>query len=437
LNWSPYSSSGGNEFAVASPQQGQTPQAVSAPKLLTLTRSSSGVNDRLYYNSTLPAQVEVSADIYANTLQPTHVIARGSGLDTASPTYYAASIISGTTVKLLKVVSGNTTVLTQLTSSAYTANLWVRTTISVSGSSLKAQVVRLDNAQYLNSSGQWQTGQAWALTWTDTDITGPGQVGLGSPPQYQQTVSFDDFSAVVLPENFDGPAINGLPPGWAQGSNITGVSTFAVSPSQSLSAPNSLASTSTLSGVSGWAYNDTLQPADVQVSAAVNLNTLLPAQVFARGTGLTTTAPTYYAATVTGRGLGLEIEKVVAGDRISLAGPVISSSYFNTWAQVTLDVRGSTVQAQVYRPDTAMYLNSVGDWQADQTWALTVTDTSIAGPGKVGVGRAAQYAGTVAFDDFTITPVPAGSLPSWCGEREKGTFMFSAWSCGAAPLVGG
>src|SRR5262249_47336719 len=188
--WSQYSSSGGNEFAVASPQQGQTPQAVSAPKLLTLTRSSSGVNDRLYYNSALPAQVEVSADIYANTLQPTHVIARGSGLGTASPTYYAASIISGTTVKLLKVVGGTTTVLGQpLTSSAYTANLWLRTTISVSGSTLKAQVVRLDTAQYLNSSGQWQAGQAWALTATHTHITGPGPGGLGRAPPHQPTRS--------------------------------------------------------------------------------------------------------------------------------------------------------------------------------------------------------------------------------------------------------
>jgi hypothetical protein len=37
-----------------------------------------------------------------------------------------------------------------------------------------------------------------------------------------------------------------------------------------------------------------------------------------------------------------------------------------------------------------------------QPWALTVTDSAIAGPGLVGLDRPAQYAGTIYFDDFNV-----------------------------------
>lgn len=48
---------------------------------------------------------------------------------------------------------------------------------------------------YLNSSGLWQTTATWAVTATDSSISGPGLVGLGQAANSQQKVTFDDFQA--------------------------------------------------------------------------------------------------------------------------------------------------------------------------------------------------------------------------------------------------
>src|SRR5207302_4655931 len=127
---------------------------------------------------------------------------------------------------------------------------------------------------------------------------------------------FDDFSVTPLAaapppppaqgvsEAFDTTAAGALPSGWAQYSN-TGTAAFGVSASQALSPANALAVTAGTSGLSARAWLTAAQPADVQVSAAVYLNSLIPAQVLARGSGLAGTTPTYYALSLT-RGLNLQ-----------------------------------------------------------------------------------------------------------------------------------
>jgi hypothetical protein len=156
-----------------------------------------------------------------------------------------------------------------------------------------------------------------------------------------------------------------------------------------------------------WVNSTTV--ADVQVSAAVYLDSLIPAQVFARGSGLNTTTASYYALSIA-RGLQAQLVRVTGGVSTTLA-TVNSSLYLSgRWVQVTLDVGGNTLRAQLYRPDTGQYLGASGQWQTAPTWALQAQDTAITGAGQVGVGRTASYAGPVTFDNFS-TLLPSVTEP--------------------------
>src|SRR5262249_48861849 len=151
----------------------------------------------------------------------------------------AVSVTRGLQVQLVRVVNGAYTVLGQVNSVRWFDEQWVRTTLVVNGSSLRAQLYRPDTGQYLNGSGQWHTAPAWALALADAVLTGGGLAGRGQRASYTGTVAFDDFT-VVLPdiiENFDGTAAGSLPADWSQWSS-SGKPSLAVSSAQALSAPN-------------------------------------------------------------------------------------------------------------------------------------------------------------------------------------------------------
>ena len=211
-------------------------------------------------------------------------------------------------------------------------------------------------------------------------------------------------------ESFDSTPPGELPAGWSQWSS-TGANAFAVSSDRALSVPNSLAASSPLaSGLNARAWLDAAQPSDVQVDAAVYLDTSIPAEVLARGTGLDTTAPSYYAVSLS-QGLDLQLLRVDSGTTTTV-GEVRSASYFaNQWTCVTLFANGNNLRAQVQRNDTGQYLNSSGQWQARQAWALNLIDTGISDGGEVGLGRLPSYTGTVYFDDFDYAPVNLESQP--------------------------
>src|SRR5579875_4032920 len=88
-------------------------------------------------------------------------------------------------------------------------------------------------------------------------------------------------------ESFDTTAPGSLPSGWSQWSS-TAANAFAVSSAQSLSAPNSLAVNALTSGLNARAWITTTQPANEEVSAAVYLNSLIPLEIFDRGSNLDT-----------------------------------------------------------------------------------------------------------------------------------------------------
>jgi hypothetical protein len=401
--WARWDSSAAASVAVSSAQ------SFSGPNGLALSATTSSAAARTWLTSQLPADFQVSAAVLLNTVIPTQILGRARNLNTATPSYYALSLTRGLQLQLLRVVNGASTVLGTVNSTAYFSQKWVQATFAVSGSHLRAQIYRADTAQYLNTSGQWQSAPVWALDLTDTALTGTGFTGLARPACYTGTVTVDNFS-VTLPgssESFDATAAGTLPANWAQWSSTAGPA-FAVSPDRALSAPNGLTVSATTSNLTARAWDTLLQPADVQATAAVYLDSVIPAQVLARGTGLNSATPTYYAVSVT-RGLQVQLVKAVRGVATTL-GQVSSAQWFNNqWVRATLEVTGSRLRAQVFRPDTAQYLNASGQWQSAPAWALDLTDTAITGPGLTGVGRPASYTGKLTFDDFSVLPATPSS----------------------------
>ncbi len=387
----------GGAAVAASPMR-----ALSAPQSLLASATGSQAVARVWRDAELPADMQAGASVFLNTQIPAQVFVRGTSLDTAAPTYYAASVSRGLQLRILRVVNGTTTVLAQLNSTNYLSNQWVRVTLSAAGNGLAAQVYRADTRTYLNPSGQWQSAPTWALSAQDSVITGGGRAGLARPASFAGAVAFDDFAAVVPggTEGFDQTAVGTLPPGWAQFASA-GPPAFAVSSARSLSPTRGLASVTGASNIAARAFLTSPQQADTQASAAVFLNSQAPAQVLVRGSGLDTSAPTYYAASVS-RGLELRLVRVVNGVSTTL-GQLQSASYLsNAWVRVTVYAQGTTLRAQVFRPDTGQYLNTAGQWQTEFAWALMTTDATVAGPGLVGLARPAHSVGTVTFDDFSF-----------------------------------
>lgn len=215
-------------------------------------------------------------------------------------------------------------------------------------------------------------------------------------------------------ESFDKADKGSLPTGWASWANKG--SLVEVSPLKALSAPNALSITGPSPAIArAWMIQP--HPADVQVSAAVMLDTLIPAHVFVRGSKLDGIVPSYFAVTAA-RGVEIQLIRVSGGKLDSLA-KVKSTSYFSgKWAQITISAKGKSLRARVHGLDNNQYLNAQGIWQAGPAWALEIEDAEIAGGGLVGVGRSVSYAGTICFDDFEVGP-PGDDVPGAKAVPEK------------------
>jgi hypothetical protein len=402
--WSQWSSTGSNAFAVSSAQ------SVSPSNSLALSSPTvSGMNARAWVNLTQPANERVSAAVYLNSLIPVEILDRGTNLNTTIPSYYAVAVTRGLDLKLLKVTNGTVTTLGEVQSTNWISNQWVNVTLCTNGNNIEAQVQN-QAGQYMNNSGQWQSGQTWALNLTDASISGGGDVGVGRLNSYVGTTYVDNFSYAPIgtEESFDTTNPGGLPAGWSQWS--TGSNAFAVSSAQSLSPPNSLAiSSPTVSSTNARSWINTAQPANEAVSAAVYLNNLVPIEIFDRGSNLNTTTPTYYAVSIA-QGLDLKLLKVSNGT-VTTLGEIRSANWIvNQWVNVTLFTNGNNVRAYVQN-STGQYLNNSGQWQSNQAWALNLTDTSITSGGEIGVGRLPSYVGTNYVDDFYYVPVAMESQP--------------------------
>ena len=367
----------------------------------------------------------VAATVKLDTLVPTLVFARGASLDAGpnSQSYLAAVVSRGVSVELREVSGGVARVLGSVKSPAAAYfNGWARVALVQSGNSVAVQVTRSDTGQFLNPQGMWQTAPASVLTGTST-LPATGFAGIGRAPLYSGDVAIDNVTipdAAVPPapappaaagvqQAFDGTAAGGKPADW-RGWASDGTSAFAASAARTLSAANGFASAGgSLSAARAWA--DTALPADVDASAAVYLDSLIPAQLFVRGANLDAAKPTYYGVVVT-RGLGARLVKVVDGAETTL-GQVKSTAYFSgQWLRVRLVAQGDRLQAMLYRADTQQWLSPDGAWSAAPDFALDARDAAITAGGKAGVGRAAAVAGTATFDDFAAVPAGAAAGPA-------------------------
>jgi hypothetical protein len=189
--------------------------------------TSNNVTSRSWLNVQEPTNLQASAALYLDSLVPARLFVRGKNLTTNTPSFYALQLTRGFQLQIIRVLNGVATSLGQLASADFVQPIWVRATLDVQGSTLRARIYRTDRGQYLTSTGQWQATPTWALTVSDSAVTNSGFAGLERPQSYTGPVTFDDFN--VLPGTGDrlAPAIQITVP--QQGSVVTGVSNVQVS----------------------------------------------------------------------------------------------------------------------------------------------------------------------------------------------------------------
>ena len=175
---------------------------VSPDQILRVTNKSGGTN-RVWLNRSQPADIQVSSSLYVDSLTPAELFARGTGLDTTKPTFYAVAVTRGLDVQLLRVVNGQQTVLGDVKSKAWVSGQWLQVSLVAKGSELRTQVFRTDTGQYLNSNGTWGLAPNWALIRTDTGITAGGYTGLARGSGTAGTLSFDNFVITSAPQRWD------------------------------------------------------------------------------------------------------------------------------------------------------------------------------------------------------------------------------------------
>jgi hypothetical protein len=231
-------------------------------------------------------------------------------------------------------------------------------------------------------------------------------------------------AAVVAQENFAQTAVGDLPTGWTQWDSQA---TFQVLAGRAQNGGAGLVASGS-SGETARAWLAAIQPANVQVTSTLRLDSLIPAEIMLRGKGLETTAPTYYDLTLT-RGLNLNLWRVVNGNRTYL-GSIRSNDWISgAWLRVTFQADGSSLRAMIYRPDTRQYLSHTGQWQAESTWALMKRDSAIQGNGYVGLGRQSGYAGDTVFTDFHWAPLAHGVFAASAAQDQQ----FASATLGSLP----
>jgi hypothetical protein len=150
---------------------------------------------RAWATAELPADVDASVAVFVDSLIPARVFVRGSNLDTASASYYAANITRGVNVSLVRVVNGVETVLGSMQSDNYLSGQWIRSRLIAEGDRLRVQVFRTDTRQWLTPEGAWSDSPDFALERRDAAIAAAGRAGIARAAAFSGAVTFDDFEA--------------------------------------------------------------------------------------------------------------------------------------------------------------------------------------------------------------------------------------------------
>jgi Bacterial Ig domain len=163
---------------------------------------------RIWMDEPFPSDVTVTAAILADSLIPAQVIARGRNLDGLQPTYYAASVIRGTEVTLIRVVDGAVSELATLQSATYLSGTWLDVSLTTQGDHIQARVRRRDTGEWLNRFGLWQPQAAAAIDVIDSAIRGIGFCGVGRAASYSGTINFDDFRITAASGDVTSPSLS-------------------------------------------------------------------------------------------------------------------------------------------------------------------------------------------------------------------------------------
>ncbi len=406
--WAYWANDGSQQFITSRLQSASGPNALASLGART-------TEARFWATAEQPGDTTVAASIRSDTPTPIDLLARGQSLNTAAPSYLAATVLAGGAVELTQEVGGTRTVLGRVRPSALVSGAWLRVTLVPAGETATVRVQRADTGQYLTPTGGWQSAVTDALTAAVSHRPATGLTGLGREAGGAGMTFADDFAATppVSPpptgggtrESFDTTAAGALPANWLQWSSDA-TNRAKVSAARSLSPANAL----TVDGTSvtrARAWLDAAQPADVSVGVSVPADSLIPAGVIARGQNLDTAAPTYYSLTLT-RGVTVELKRVVNGAETTL-GTIRSTAYVSgPWVRLTLVAAGDRLRAVVYRGDTQQWLAADGSWRGTPESALDLTDTAIRAAGLSGVERGKVAAGAVWVDDFETRPAAVG-----------------------------
>ncbi len=421
VGWAAWSSDGTSAFTTA-------PGTGAGGTNALVSGGNSRTSALTWYPLALSGDTGAAVSVRANSLVPTFVLARGNDLDKANRSYLAAVITRGLSVQLLEVTGGTARTLgtVKSPSSSYLSNAWVRVSLVPVGTTVSVEVTRQDTGQYLNAAGTWQAAATSALTATTALTPATGKIGVGRNGLYAGAVSLDDFSGLSAPpppaapvaQSFDTTPVGTFPAGW-NGWSSSSTGWFKTSTARALSPANGFVSDGfTSTTTRAWPSDD--MPANVDVSTAMYIDSLSPAQVFARGINLQGTVPTFYAVSVT-RGLQANLVKVVNGVETTL-GSVRTGEYFSgQWVRTRLIAEGDRLRVQLYRTDTRQWLTPDGLWSDSPDFALEVRDASITAGGKAGIGRKSGVSGPLTVDDFEAKPAGAVSGPQVNVVRLNGT----------------
>lgn len=400
LNWQRWPAAAAMQIAA-----GQGPDLTPA---LVLPGASAPA--RGWAQSVFPADYGARATVRSDGPVPVQLLVRGRDLGTPRPSYYGASVGAGGTIQLIRVVHGRTTVLAAVRAAEWTPGQWVEVAIQPAGTRLSVVVRRSDTGQFLTPIGGWQGAATAALAATDATLVGGGQAGVHRPASGAGRVRIDDMTvlAPVLPDkaSFHDSAPGSIPGGlvtWAGGDEPG----LAVS-SGGVTGNGLTTAASSRQAARVWFVPEL--PGDVTATAAVRVDSLIPAEVFVRGRDLDGPKPTYYGASVA-RGVEVKLLRMEDGRTTELA-VVRSATYLSgIWLDVSVTAQGDRLQARVRRRDTGEWLNRFGRWQAEPAAALDAKDSGIRGPGLAGLGRSFGPPGAVLFDDLMVRPADGDVVP--------------------------
>ena len=368
--------------------------------------ASSATAGRAWINTVYSADVEASASIFVNSLAQSQLMVRGRNLNTATPSYYGASVVRGGDITLVRVVNGVSTTLGTVKPKEWVGNTWLTVKLRADGDNIKAFVFRGDTNQYLSANGNWTRQPTAAVEKVDSFIRLAGFIGFARPKGIEAEVPLDSLkigpaddsvTAPLREERFNTGAASKLPSGWSSWMADGGAS-FSTLSDETLEISGTTNSASRV-----WMTQPV--PTDVQVSTSVYVDSLVPAGIYARGSWLNSNKANYYEVTAT-RGLEIELTKSVNGVRTSFGKLSTAGWQSGLWVQMSLIVKGDQLRVQVYRADAGQYLAADGTWSLKPVYAMTRTDRAITSGGLAGLSRGKGAADDLVYDNFIVNSAP-------------------------------